>query len=389
MKQATPLPLLLVFAACGPSGPEADQGVTRLLSTLQGTALGVEQAGRSTSLEFPKDHASHPGFRTEWWYFTGNLTGSNRAPGDFGFQLTFFRNGLTPNPPKRSSELASSEAWMAHFALTDFAQRTTLHAERFARGAPGFAGPLSKEQPASLAVGNWQILGLSGLGPERRPTFRLIAEEPGFGLELLLTSTKALVPQGDRGYSRKGSGEFQASHYVSATRLAATGTVRIGEQHHPVEGSAWLDREWTSSLLGPEQVGWDWFAIQLEDGTDLMAYRMRLRNGDDDPTAHGSLTDPSGSSRTLAATDYQLTDVAFWESPESRITYPAGWTLTLPTEGLELTLEVPVSNCEIGDSYRYWEGPIQVHGTRSGLPVRGVGYAELVGYGGETTLSSP
>lgn len=388
MKPATVLPLLLTLVACDHSGSEADQRVTRLLSTLQGTAEGFKQADPTDQLEFPKDHAPHPGFRTEWWYFTGNLSSSKGAPEKFGFQLTFFRNGLTPDPPKRSSELASSDAWMAHFALTDFAAQSTLHAERFARGAPGFAGPISKEHPERLAVGNWQIQGLSGLGPESTPTFRLVAEEPGFGLELLLTSTKPLVPQGDHGYSRKGSGEFQASHYVSATRLAATGTVRVGEQFHALEGSAWLDREWTSSLLGPEQVGWDWFSIQLEDGTDLMAYRMRLREGGNDPTAHGSLTDRSGNSRTLAATDYQLTDTASWKGPESQITYPAGWTLTLPAEDLELTLEVPVANCEIGDSYRYWEGPIEVRGTRSGLPVRGVGYAELVGYGGETTLSS-
>ena len=379
--------LALTLAGCGNGQPSEPGAASPLIHALRADSAGFLPASPSYELSFPRDHAPHPGFRTEWWYFTGNLSTKDPEAREFGFQLTFFRSGLVPQPTERSSPLASSEAWMAHFALTDFAGNRTHHAERFARGAPGFAGPLSAKNPADLGVGDWQIQALENLGKEKTPSFRLIASEPDFSIDLLLTSTKRLVPQGRNGYSRKGSGESQASHYVSATRMSASGTVGLGPGTQQVEGSAWLDREWTSSLLGEDQLGWDWFSIQLDDGTDLMAYRMRLADGGIDPTAHGSLTRADGRSRNLSANEYKIVDTGAWTSPQTGVRYPADWTLSVPSQELELVLEVPVDDCEIGTTYRYWEGPIRVRGTRAGGQVSGVGYAELVGYGGSTVIS--
>ena len=372
--------LLALCTACSSGEPPSGTSVA-LREMLGGAGEGFLQADPARELSFPRDHAAHPGFRTEWWYVTGNLRSVDpRSPRRLGFQLTFFRSGLAPDLPDRPSPLATGDAWMAHLAVTDAEgdEGRTLHFERFARDGPGSAGVA--RDPLVVSVGDWRLRGLSGLGPERTPSFRAEALEDGTGVELLLRSRKELVLQGQEGYSRKGPGPTQASHYVSATRLETEGRVWIENVAFEVTGSAWLDREWTSSLLGPEQLGWDWFQVQLDDGTELMAYRMRRRSGVDDPTSHGSFVDAQGTKTDLARDDYEIDVLATWTSSSSGATYPSGWRLTVPSLELELELVPPVRDCEIGARYRYWEGPCDVRGTRRGEPVTGVGYAELVGY---------
>ncbi len=353
-----------------PAAPEASLSVAGALRAADDRGYAKALAPRDFA--FPADHGPHPDFRTEWWYFTGNL--ASRDGRQFGFQLTFFRSALAPAMPPRESAWAARQAWLAHFTVTDVAGGRFHSFERWSRGAVGLAG--AQALPFRVWLQDWSAAADGG------PVFplRLRAAQGEVGIDLLLRQGKPPVLQGDRGLSRKSAEPGNASYYYSLTRMPAAGTVRVGEERLAVSGSAWMDREWSTSALGPDQVGWDWFSLQLADGSELMLYRLRRRDGSADPASSGTVIGPSGATRRLGLDDFAIEATDRWESPRSQARYPARWRLRVPSQDLDLTVTPLLADQELDVSFRYWEGAVEVEGTRAGRPVDGLGYVELTGY---------
>jgi predicted secreted hydrolase len=372
---------LLLFAlltACGDRAREPSASLSVAGALRGGDDRGYARAMEPRTFSFPADHGPHPEFRTEWWYYTGNLaTAEGRR---FGFQLTFFRSALAPEMPERGSAWATRQAWLAHFALSNVEgeEGGRFHSfERWSRGAVGLAG--IEATPFRVWVEDWSAQANAG---DDGPVFpmRLRAAEGDVALDLRLEQGKQPVLQGERGLSRKSSEPGNASYYYSLTRMPAAGTIRVGGESFTVQGSAWMDREWSTSSLGEGQVGWDWFALQLSDGTDLMLYQLRDAQGRPDPSSSGSIAGPGGESRTLSLRDFSLETLGTWESPDSGARYPARWRVRVPSEELDLTVTPLLADQELDVSFRYWEGAVEIEGTRRGLAVRGHGYVELTGY---------
>jgi predicted secreted hydrolase len=338
-----------------------------------GPADGFARATEVRRFVFPDDHGPHEEFRTEWWYFTGNL----RAEGGdaFGFQLTFFRHALAPAAPPRASRWATRDVWFAHFAVGDEA-RGRFHAfERFQRGALDLAG--ARPRPFTVWVGDWRAQSVDEV--ETFP-LRLVADEDRVALELLVEPRKPVVLQGNHGLSQKGPEPGNASYYYSLTRLAASGTLTLDGRPYPVTGHAWLDREWSTSALSEGQVGWDWFAIQLDDGRELMLYRMRRDDGATDPHSSGVLVDTDGSTRTFRAGDVRYEPGRQWKSPGGDAAYPVEWRISVEPLGLELEVEAMLDASELEVSVRYWEGAIRISGRDRSGPLSGHGFLEMTGY---------
>jgi len=220
--------------------------------------------------------------------------------------------------------------------------------------------------------------------PETFP-LRLDAEADGAAIHLRLDRGKPPVPQGDDGLSRKGPTPGNASYYYSYTRLPASGTLASGPDTASVSGEAWLDREWSTSALPEGVVGWDWLALQLDDGRDLTLYRLRHADGSADSLSAGTLVEPGGEHTTLGwGTGVDMSSTGSWTSPVDGAVYPAGWRVTLPGRAWDLTVEPRLADQELDLSFRYWEGAVAVRGTgAAGARVEGRGYVELTGYAGE------
>jgi len=371
MRHFIPVLLLLALAACG--GEQEQPAPAVSAPTDVSRALGGEvdpgfaRATEPRAFSFPADHGPHPAYRNEWWYVTGNL--SDDAGQRYGFQVTFFRIGLAPGRAERPSRWGTHQAWMAHFAVTD-AQGGQFHDfERFARGGDiELAGATG--DPVQVWLEDWRL--------ERRDDGRwhLAASAEGVALDLALAPQKAPVLNGDRGLSRKSGQPGNASYYYSLTRIAAGGTLSLDRTKHSVNGSAWMDREWSTSALGPDQSGWDWFALQLDDGTDLMLYHLRRNDGGKDRWSAGTLVRPDGRRRHLGYDDFRIEVLDRWTSPRGG-TYPAEWRINV--DGLDRTLQVEpiLADQELDARVRYWEGAVDVFS--DGRP-HGRGYAELTGY---------
>jgi predicted secreted hydrolase len=339
-------------------------------------ALGADGGGFRRAVEprafaFPGDHGPHEEYRIEWWYFTGNLRTDEGLR--FGYQLTFFRRALTAEPVSRSSAWGANQVYMAHFALTDIGGKKFHAFERFSRAAVGLAGVRSF--PFRAWVENWEA---ASTGEEFLP-LRLRAEQNGVSIDLSLLSSKDIVLHGDEGLSVKGPDPGNASYYYSMTRMPAEGTVRSGGKTYSVQGESWMDREWSTSSLGENQTGWDWFALQLSDGREIMCYVLRKKDGGLDGASSGTLVERDGSSRTLRLEDITLEVLGHWVSP-SNVRYPSKWRLAIPGEGIALTVEPYLSNQEMDLSVRYWEGAVSVEGRSKGGVITGSGYVELAGY---------
>lgn len=362
----------LLLAACG-RGEDAnrDSGIDLQQALGGGHTAGFARALAPRPFSFPADYGPHPRFRTEWWYFTGNLRDRRGRP--YGFELTFFRIALAPHKPAGASRWLTNQLYMAHFAVTDVPAGRFMARQRFARGALGLAG--AQASPFRVWAGDWSVRGAAGGGFP----WRLHAADKAASLELSLKPDQGVILNGDRGLSRKGSALGDASYYYSMPRLAAKGRLRVGGHTLRVHGTVWLDREWSTSALAPDQVGWDWFALRLRDGSDLMFYRLRDRGGRTDPHSAGTWVSPRGRVRHLGANAVKIDVLAHWHSPHGG-RYPARWRLRVPSLGLDVVVQPLLADQELDLAVRYWEGAVRVRGERDGRKVRGDGYVELTGY---------
>jgi predicted secreted hydrolase len=342
------------------------------------TCLGSEgflQALEPRALEFPRDHAHHAGFQTEWWYYPGNLLGKRDRP--FGFQLTFFRVQLKPAPLASDSAWRANALFFAHLTVSDVEGEQFLVAEKSGRGAAGIAGVSSNPSGVRVFLHGWETV-------IREKTHQLRARSDQFGVDLKLVSQKPPVLHGDRGLSRKGAGPGQASYYYSLTRIGTQGTLRVGQETFDVSGLSWMDHEFTSNVLSKEQAGWDWMSLQLSDGSELMIYVLRHKDGSFDPDSSGTLVKKDGTWVHLPKEAFVIRATSYWDSPKSRARYPSSWEVAVFAHDMSLTVSPRLKDQELITSQStdvtYWEGSVSVAGTVAGHRVTGSGYVELTGY---------
>jgi predicted secreted hydrolase len=320
-------------------------------------ALFATPAAQS-DLSFPRDHGSHPDDAVEWWYYTGHLRDASKH--EFGFQLTFFR---------------ARDLHLAHFAWTEVDKGTFRYEEKSHLGLPGIA---------AAAPGRLDVTNEDWSASESNGKHRLHARGAAGTLDLELTAQKPPVLQGQRGIARKGPEAKEYSHYVSITRFAATGELQRGGRREKLSGTAWFDHEWGPGALPRDARGWDWFAVQLDDGSDLMLYRLRTETGEATRFSAGTFSPREGTPQPIRWTEVRLDQTAFWKSARSGARYPARWRITVATLGLELEVEPQVADQELvteqSTGVVYWEGTCRVTGRRGGNPVTGRGYVELTGY---------
>ena len=330
--------------------------------------------------EFPRDHYAHPDFKTEWWYFTGNLTADDGR--ELGFQLTFFRQGVQRIGDAKT-RFAVDEIKLAHFAITDISGKEFRFAQKVSRGSFGDAGFSDGERIAW--IDDW-ALRLTGPGQ-----FRLEARDKDFALTLDLKAAKEPVSHGENGVSQKSEGEGRASHYYSYTRLAAKGTVTLEGRKIPVTGLSWFDQEWATNQLTENQTGWDWLSLQFADNTELMLFQIRLKDGGRDSFSHGTWIDAEGNATPMKNEDFELVPGRVWRSEETGGEYPVDWTLRIPKLDLELKVSAAMDEQELVlTPISYWEGSVRATGRRGGEEVRGRGYLEMTGYaGGLVGLQAP
>jgi predicted secreted hydrolase len=321
----------------------------------------------------PADHASHPDYRLEWWYYTGNLDAADGRR--FGYQLTFFRIGIV-TAPTTPSVWAVRDLFMAHLALTDVAGRRYLAAERLNRAGVSWAG---------ARTDTYRVWNEDWSARRDGDAHVLSASTSEFGLDLRLDPGKPPALNGVDGYSRKGTDPGNASYYYSLTRMPTRGTLTVGGVHVPVSGNSWMDHEFGTSFLEAGQHGWDWFSVQLDDGTDLMLYQLRRNGGSVDVHSSGTIVNATGTSRTFDRNAFALVPGDTWTSQASNARYPVEWHVRLPEEELDLSARALVEAQELRGSssgVAYWEGAIEVTGTHKGRGVQGRGYLEMTGYAG-------
>ncbi len=332
------------------------------------------------NLEFPKDHGPHPGYRTEWWYYTGNLQAESGEK--YGFQLTFFRRQISPPDDRHKWPLPASawrtqQVYLAHSAISNITGKQHLQAELVSRQALNMAGADQIDDTTTLFLKNWSV----HIGPNQH---LLKVESDGFSYELALTPAKPPVLHGLAGYSLKGSAAQRASCYYSFTRLNAEGKLSIGENMVAVKGSAWMDHEYSTALLEPELQGWDWFSLQLSDQTEVMAFVLRKEKGEIGSASSATVIDNGGENHHISNHEFLVTVLSTWKSPHSKAVYPAGWRLQIFPSLLDLTISPNLADQEMQTSAStgviYWEGSVSIEGTRAGRPVVGQGYVELTGY---------
>lgn len=336
-----------------------------------------KEAAPGRPIVLPADHASHPDYKLEWWYYTGNLDASGGQR--FGYQLTFFRIGVDP-APLNPSRWAVRDLYMTHLALTDVNGRRYRFTERLNRSGPGWAGASATDYHV------WNEDWVARREPDG--THHLDARGPEFGVDLRLAEDRPAVLHGNRGYSRKGAAPGNASHYYSLTRMPTRGTITLGGRRFEVTGASWMDHEFGTSFLEPQQSGWDWFSIQLDDGSDLMIFQLRRADGSIDPRSSGTLVEAGGATVPVTlSSGFRLAAGRTWTSAASGARYPVEWTVDLPDRGLTLEVSAALDDQELrtgrGSGVTYWEGAIDVRGRRRGRAVRGQGYLEMTGYTGQ------
>ena len=329
---------------------------------------------------FPQDHGAHPGYRTEWWYYTGNLKAES---GDrYGYQLTFFRSQISPPGandrwPQPPSDWRTQQVFVGHAAISDLDGQKHYHAERMAREALGMAGTTQKKGATAVFIGPWSTT-ISG------NTHILTSETPDFSIDLTLQATKPPVLHGEAGYSRKGSNVQNASCYYSLPRMLARGALKLAGETMTVEGLSWMDHEYSTAPLEDGIIGWDWFSLQLSDQTELMIYLLRQPNEQINDASSGTFIDASGLPQHLTEQDFNITALKQWKSPQTGGDYPVAWRIQVRPLDLELNVAANLADQEMitetSTGVTYWEGSVSANGTVANKQVQADGYVELTGY---------
>jgi len=372
-KSSILIAFLIILTACSSSEPTKVIRNTSDLSPLLSTENddGFKTAITSREFVFPEDHGPHPDYKTEWWYVTGNL--KTKTQRKFGFQITFFRWAVSPNSQQSTSQWASNQIYMAHFALSDINNQTFHAFERFSREALELAG--SKSESFKVWLLDWS---LKSEGKQFFP-LELNAKQDNIEIQLSLNSSKPPILQGDKGLSKKSLTRGNASYYYSFTRLATQGKITIDNETFDVAGASWLDREWSTSALEKSQLGWDWFSLQLSNNEEIMFYQLRKNNGKIDPASSGSYIDTNGKKTHLKHNQVIIEPKTFWKSP-SGTEYPSSWDLNIPSLDMILNIKSYMNKQEIDLSVRYWEGAVDIKGKIGANNITGHGYVELSGY---------
>jgi predicted secreted hydrolase len=334
--------------------------------------------------QFPRDHFNHPDYQTEWWYYTGNLRSSDGHR--FGFELTFFRQASHIDQAAMISPVwRADQIYLAHLALSDIDGHEFYNTHRLNRAGPGLAG--ASLHDSRYWNGNWQVRWLNARSGHQK----LEAVCDRFRLQLDLMPEKPPVIHGREGVSRKGPLANEASHYVSFTRLGAKGNLHWKNSTYSLAGLAWSDHEFFTEPVDDALLGWDWFAIQLDNHQELMLYRVRRKSDEKMSFSSGTFIDAKGQSHYLSVSDFSLAPGELWHSSDSGYQYPVSWHIAVPCLQLELLQQTDLKNQELFSkdsvSPSYWEGAVTYKGQMHGQSVSGVGYLEMTGYAGVVRLS--
>jgi len=361
-------------------GDSRSRLIAVLLSVfLIATGFTYQLALPGRKLTFPPDHYSHPDFKTEWWYYTGHL--ETESGKKYGYQVTFFRFGVRDRQKETKEPPLFNELYMAHFALSDIAAKKFRFRERINRGYNDKAGAATDR----YLVWNedWKVEG-------DEKTHAIQVNDRETRLRLSLKSLKPPALHGQNGLSQKGEGEGRASYYYSLTRMQTEGELILDGKKEKVRGLSWMDHEFGSNQLREDQVGWDWFSIQLDNQTELMLYLMRRKDGSVDPYSSGTLVSANGATKHLNLTDYRVEVLERWKSPASGANYPMKWKVTIPGEKIELEIIPEFANQELitnrSTRVTYWEGAVKIQGMIQSKLITGQGYVEMTGYAGKLNI---
>jgi predicted secreted hydrolase len=372
---------LILLTACTPAtAPSAEVQVPDVASLNNDIPPGFVVADGSRPLTFPEDFGAHDDFRTEWWYYTGNLqTPQGRH---FGFELTIFRVGLLPPTVELpdDSQWYDRSVYFSHFAISDIGDERFYAFERYSRPGPGLAG--AQADPYRVWIEDWNIT-------ERESgVYHLQAAQAEVAIDLTLTDEMGVVLHGENGYSRKGENVTNASYYYSQPRLRAEGLVEVDDTQYQVSGLAWKDHEFSSGVLDENQIGWDWFSLQFEDGPALMLFQLRERDGGTSASSSGTFIAADGIPQLVQNTDFEITVLDEWRSPHTQGLYPATWEIQLNKPDCLLEVHPWMADQELNfPTVTYWEGAVRFEGIcDNGVPARGNGYVELTGYAGKLPL---
>lgn len=373
------LAVMILASQARPVIPSVVEGQPRSVAIRTVGAYHFLNANVPWVFHFPRDHAAHDGFASEWWYFTGHVRAKDGRR--FGFELTFFRLGLRPGdvrPKGGQSAWRGNEIFPAHFAITDVDGKQFVHYERFGREALG-AGFASQVR-LDVRDEGWTLTGPA--------PFRLHASVAGAAIDFTLVAEKAPAVHGHAGVSKKAACDSCASHYYSMTRLQTSGFMTYGGARFAVDGLSWMDHEFGSDELQADQVGWDWYSIQLDDRREIMLYVLRRTDGSVTPESSGSLIDRSGRVTYLPLAAFSTAATGSWKSPHTGAVYPSGWRVRVPSAHVNVVLTPELQDQELANTtggVSYWEGAVDVRDADSGRPA-GVGYVELTGYAGAVSL---
>ena len=349
-----------------------DFGPSRRQLLTSGLALALfhrsPQAGAQTGLHFPRDLGSHPDYAIEWWYITGRLLARER---EFGFQLTFFRSRV-PATQTMTSAFAAKQLIFAHAAVTDVVGRKLWHDQRIAR--EGFEIAQASQSDTDIKLSDWSL---------RRDGTRYQAKAVArdFSFDLMLNETQTILLQGDRGLSRKGPQPEQSSRYYSLPQLQISGNLGLGKENLPVQGTAWLDHEWSQSLLDPMAVGWDWIGINMLDGSALTAFQLRDKSGKAIWDGGSFRSRAMGArAQVFARGEVQFIPIRKWTSPLTKASYPVEWTVQTPMGRYRIKAVVDDQELDSRASTGavYWEGLSELFDSSDRLVGRG--YLEMTGY---------
>jgi predicted secreted hydrolase len=354
-----------------------------------------KQALPGYQYEFPRDHASHPDYKTEWWYYTGHLEGENGK--QYGYELTFFRASTEVQDLPKGSRWSVSQIYPAHFALSELSDNRFRFWERMNREGLEIAGARSdvysvwNELWSVDRLGPQHVLRAQGLPPldeknqaPENKGLNIVSKDGSVMLNLVLAEGKPPAIHGKNGVSQKASCVGCASHYYSLTRMPTQGVLYLDGKPLVVSGQSWMDHEFGSNQLAQEQTGWDWFSLQLDNGEEWMFYLLRTTDGKPDPNSSGTAIAVDGQTRHLDLSEFQITPSQSWTSPNSKAVYPAQWRIQIPTEQVDLTLLPLMADQELNTAgstgVSYWEGAVKITGQSHGKKVNGKGYVELTGY---------